>query len=38
MKELAEIATQSQSKAFEIMRSRFEENMRNMFQPEKGEE
>lgn len=38
MKELAEIATESQSKAFEIMRSRFEENMHNMLHPEKGDE
>jgi phasin family protein len=31
MRELAEIAAESQSKAFEIMRARFEENMRSMF-------
>ena len=31
MKELAEIASDSQSRAFEIMRARFEENMRSMF-------
>jgi len=31
MRELAEIASESQSKAFEIMRVRFEENMRTMF-------
>ena len=30
MRELAEIAAESQSKAFEIMRARFEENMRSM--------
>lgn len=33
MRELAEIAADSQSQAFEIMRSRFEENMRNALQP-----
>ena len=33
MRELAEIAAESQSQAFEIMRSRFEENMRNALQP-----
>ncbi len=33
MRELAEIAADSQSQAFEIMRSRFEENMRNAMQP-----
>lgn len=31
MRELAEIAATSQSKAFDIMRTRFEENMRSMF-------
>lgn len=31
MRELAEIATTSQSKAFDIVRSRFEENMRTLF-------
>jgi phasin family protein len=31
MRELAEIASESQTKAFEIMRARFEENMRGMF-------
>lgn len=31
MRELAEIASESQAKAFEIMRARFEENMRGMF-------
>ena len=30
MRELAEIASESQTKAFEIMRGRFEENMRGM--------
>ena len=38
MRELAEIAAESQSKAFEIMRARFEENMRSIFQPEKDDE
>ncbi|MGE0622036.1 MAG: phasin family protein [Pseudomonadales bacterium] len=31
MRELAEIASVSQTKAFDIMRTRFEENMRSMF-------
>ena len=31
MRELAEIATTSQSKAFDIVRTRFEENLRNLF-------
>ncbi len=31
MRELAEIASESQSQAFEIMRTRFEENMRSLF-------
>lgn len=31
MRELAEIAAESQSKAFDIMRQRFEENLRGMF-------
>jgi len=31
MRELAEIAAVSQTKAFDIMRTRFEENMRNLF-------
>lgn len=31
MRELAEIAAESQTRAFEIMRTRFEENMRGMF-------
>lgn len=31
MRELAEIAAESQSKAFDIMRQRFEENLRQMF-------
>jgi phasin family protein len=35
MRELAEIASESQSKAFEIMRARFEENMKSMFPSDK---
>jgi hypothetical protein len=31
MRELAEIAAESQTKAFDIMRQRFEENLRGMF-------
>jgi len=38
MRELAEIATESQSKAFEIMRARFEENLRNVFPSQKDDE
>ena len=38
MRELAEIASESQSKAFEIMRARFEENMRSMFPSGKDSE
>lgn len=38
MRELAEIASESQTKAFEIMRARFEENMRSMFPSGKDQE
>ena len=38
MRELAEIASESQTKAFEIMRSRFEENMRSIFPSGKDQE
>ncbi len=37
MRELAEIASESQAKAFEIMRARFEENMRGAFSSDKDD-
>ncbi len=38
MRELAEIAAESQSKAFDIMRTRFEENMRGLVPSEKKDD